>query len=190
LRSITIAKLNFIDDYNKRLFAATISNGSSRWGESHNTPHPPTRSARVAAGVERGEPAAVAYPGEAIAPEINDLARLQPRRSQLGISLLPWQEWGQETSCIDRPAAIRIFEPRYPSEYPCPTDPVFHSGVFPYSKQQVGIHEAEEFPLCLSGMPLQGNAVNYSGEPIAQGERRGESCDTPYPHEERPRCRR
>lgn len=36
---------------------------------------------------------------------------------------------------------------------------MFDGGVFPYSTQQVGMQAAEEFPLCLAGVPLQDNLV-------------------------------
>jgi hypothetical protein len=66
-------------------------------GESYDTPLPPRRAPALPPAGKEEKAVAVAFSEDAIAPGEKSLARLQPRRSQLGFSLLPWLEWGQET---------------------------------------------------------------------------------------------
>jgi hypothetical protein len=66
-------------------------------GKFHDTPIPPQKAPALPPPGENQKPSAVAYSKEAITPEKATLARLQPRRSLRGISLLPWLVWGQET---------------------------------------------------------------------------------------------
>jgi len=66
-------------------------------GESHDTPTPPIRSARVTAGDKDDRKAATVAPSWGpIAPPTYGLTRLQPRRSPLGMGLLPLFGWGPE----------------------------------------------------------------------------------------------
>lgn len=86
--------------------------------------------------------------GLASEPKKNDLARLHALCVHLRIRVLFWSL--RRACSVTAPVTSRVFEARYPSERPCPSEPVLDRTVASNPTERVVEHEEEKFRLGFS----------------------------------------